>query len=202
MLSRSAIAPAGRHYAGSRKGVNHCPFRSRHPAVRQQLGAHMARMALRFVMLSYLAPSPGWTVQRVVSVRVRHPRSNRRFIHINARLRTIDDSELCRPIMVRNEAGPESRKMSRANLIRLALVLALLLLLRMHGAAAHAQDLVGDVAAGRRLVAAWCSECHALASGTAAGRAARTSPRSRTCHRRPPCRSGCSCNRATGPCPI
>lgn len=64
--------------------------------------------------------------------------------------------------------------MSRANLIRLgligALVLALLLLLRMHGAAAQGQDLVGDVAAGRRLVAAWCSECHALASGAAAGK--------------------------------
>jgi mono/diheme cytochrome c family protein len=64
--------------------------------------------------------------------------------------------------------------MSRANLIRIGLigvlVLALLLLLRMHGAAAQAQDLVGDVAAGRRLVAAWCSECHALVSGTAAGK--------------------------------
>jgi mono/diheme cytochrome c family protein len=63
--------------------------------------------------------------------------------------------------------------MSRTNLIRLGLigllVLALLLLLRLHGAAA--QDVVGDVAAGRRLVAAWCSECHALVSGTAAGKA-------------------------------
>ena len=65
--------------------------------------------------------------------------------------------------------------MSRTNLIRLgligALVLALLLFLRMHGAAAQAQDVAGDAAAGRRLVAAWCSECHALVSGTAAGKA-------------------------------
>ena len=41
----------------------------------------------------------------------------------------------------------------------------------MHGAAAQAQDVAGDVAAGRRLVDAWCSECHALVSGTAAGKA-------------------------------
>jgi mono/diheme cytochrome c family protein len=62
--------------------------------------------------------------------------------------------------------------MSRANLIRIGLigvlVLALLLLLRMHGAAAQAQDFAGDAAAGRRLAAAWCSECHVLLPGTAA----------------------------------
>ena len=65
--------------------------------------------------------------------------------------------------------------MSRTNLIRLgligALVLALLLFLRLHGAAAQAQDIAGDVAAGRRLADAWCSECHALVSGTTAGKA-------------------------------
>jgi mono/diheme cytochrome c family protein len=65
--------------------------------------------------------------------------------------------------------------MLRTNLIRLAiigaLVLTLLLLLRMHGAAAQARDIVGDVAAGRRLAGAWCSECHALAPGIGAGMA-------------------------------
>lgn len=43
MLTRSAIAPAGWHYAGSRKGVNHCSFPiapSRRPSDKQ-LGAHM-----------------------------------------------------------------------------------------------------------------------------------------------------------------
>ena len=63
--------------------------------------------------------------------------------------------------------------MSRTNLIRLgligALVIALLLFLRMRGAAA--QDMVGDAAAGRRLAAAWCSECHAPLSGSATGKA-------------------------------
>ena len=56
--------------------------------------------------------------------------------------------------------------MSRANLIRIVLicvvVLALLLLVRLHVAAAQVPGLGGDPSAGHRLADAWCSECHAI----------------------------------------
>jgi mono/diheme cytochrome c family protein len=61
--------------------------------------------------------------------------------------------------------------MYRPNLIRLVLicglVLAVLLLIRQHGAAGQrwTADPGGEPSAGRRLAAAWCAECHSLGPG-------------------------------------
>jgi mono/diheme cytochrome c family protein len=60
--------------------------------------------------------------------------------------------------------------MPHISLIRIAfvaiLVVLLLLLIRLHGAAgqASAQELVGNAASGGRLAEAWCNECHATGS--------------------------------------
>jgi mono/diheme cytochrome c family protein len=59
--------------------------------------------------------------------------------------------------------------MSRANWIRLLLIVILVLIalftIRLHvaGGQVPSQDVPGDAAKGRSLAEAWCSECHAVA---------------------------------------
>ena len=63
--------------------------------------------------------------------------------------------------------------MSRANWIRIVLVAILVLIvlfaIRLHVAAGQGarQDAIGNAAAGRHLVEAWCTECHSVELKTA-----------------------------------
>ncbi len=77
-------------------------------------------------------------------------------------------------------AEKRSMTMSRTNWIRLILVAILILIalfairLRVAAAQGLTPDLSGDPAAGHRLAAAWCSECHAIEGTARRGRTGAT----------------------------